>query len=47
MQNKGNFNHFYIARFEASSKYIIFRCRLIKTLLHKQLKFANALSIKN
>ena len=39
MQNTGNFNHFYIARFEAPSKYVILKCCLIKTLLHKQLKF--------
>ena len=42
MQNTGNFNHFYIARFEASSKYVILKWRLIKTLPNKQLKFANA-----
>ena len=34
MQNTGNFSHFYIARFEASSKYVILKCRLIKTSLH-------------
>ena len=43
MQNTGNFNHFYIARFEASPKHIILKCRLIKTSLHKQLKFAKCL----
>ena len=41
MQNTGNFSHFYIARFEASSKYVILKCRLIKTLLHIHFKFAN------
>ena len=34
MQNTGKFNHFCIARFEASLKYVILICRLIKTLLH-------------
>ena len=42
MQNTGNFNNFYITRFEASSKCVILKCHLIKTMLHKQLKFANA-----
>ena len=37
MQDTGNLNHFYIARYEASLKYIILKCSLIKTLLHKQL----------
>ena len=32
----------YIARFEASLKYVILKQRLIKALLNKQLKFANA-----
>ena len=30
MQNIGNFNRFYLARFEASSKYVIIKCRIIK-----------------
>ena len=34
MQNTGNFNHFYNVRFEASLKYVILKCRLIKSLLH-------------
>ena len=42
MQNTGNFNHFYIARFEASLKYVLLKCRLMKTLPNKQLKFTNA-----
>ena len=42
IQNTGNFNHFYIARFEASSKCIILKCHLIKALLHTHLVFANA-----
>ena len=42
MQNTGNFNHVYIVRFEASLKYVILKCGLIKTLLHKQSTFTNA-----
>ena len=42
MQSIGNFIHFYIARFEASSIYVILKCRILKTLLDKLLKFANA-----
>ena len=42
MQNIGNFNHFNIARFEVSSKYVILNCRLIKALLHTHLMFGNA-----
>ena len=30
MQNIGNFTHLYVARFEASSKYVIIKCRLVK-----------------
>ena len=30
MQNIGNLNHFYIARFEVSSKYVIIKCHIIK-----------------
>ena len=30
MQNTGNFKHVYIARFEASLKYVILKCGLIK-----------------
>ena len=30
MQNIRNFNHLYIARFEASLKYVTKKCRLIK-----------------
>ena len=32
--------------FEASPKYVVLKCRLIKTLLHKQLRFTNAQIIK-
>ena len=42
MQNTGNFKHVYIVRFKASLKYVLLKCGLIKTLLHKQLTFANA-----
>ena len=42
MQNTGNFNHFYVARFEASSKYIILKCCFVKAKLHTYLVFANA-----
>ena len=42
MQNTGNFNHLFIARFEASLKYIILKYNLIKALLHTHLTFANA-----
>ena len=42
MQNTGNFNHLYIARFEASWKFVTLKCRLIKALLHTHLLFANA-----
>ena len=42
IQNTGNFNYFYIARFEASLNYIILKCHLIKALLYIHLTFANA-----
>ena len=42
MQNTGNCNHFYIARFEASLKYVILKYRLKKSFLHTDLTFANA-----
>ena len=37
MQNIRNFNHLYIARFEASSKYVIIKCCLIKHCYTKNL----------
>ena len=46
MQKIGTFNHFNIARFEASSKYVILNCHLIETLLRENLKFANAKNIR-
>ena len=46
MQNTGNFNYFYIARFEAPSKYVILKYHLIKALLHIHLKFTNAEKIE-
>ena len=42
MQNTGNFNRFYIVRFEASLYYVILKCRLIKALVHILLMFTNA-----
>ena len=42
MQNTGNFNHLYIARLEASSKYVKLKYNLIKGLLHTHLTSANA-----
>ena len=41
MLKTGTVNHFNIARFEASSKYVILKWHLIETLLHEYLKFAN------
>ena len=37
MQNIRNCNHPYIARFEASSKYVRIKCRLIKRCYTKNL----------
>ena len=32
MQNTGNFNHFYVARFEASMKYVILKMPSYKSI---------------
>ena len=45
VQNIRNFNHLYIARFEVSLKYVVINAS-DKTLLHRELKFANAENIK-